>query len=121
MLSINVSYATLGHKLWSCAKQVYVEVAPLPQLPEALFLTAFAGRDNYAYNRPLALLERAARRAPDALALAAGMAAMLRQFHPAYTRVRKGLVGFASGIFWRHGPHCRVPPEDTSGATALRS
>jgi len=69
-------------------RQVYVEVAPLPQLPAALLLVAFAGRDGYAYSPHLALLERAARRAPDALALAAGAAALLRQFHPAYTDVR---------------------------------
>jgi len=69
-------------------RQVYVEVAPLPQLPAALLLVAFAGRDGYAYSRHLALLQRAARRAPDAAALAAGAAALLRQFHPAYTNVR---------------------------------
>ena len=69
-------------------EQVYLEVAPLPRLPEVLFLVIFAGRSSYAYNRALTTLERASSRAPDAGAVAAGMAALLRQFHPAYTDVR---------------------------------
>ena len=49
----------LLHKTWTRAKQVYVELALLPQLQEALFLTVFAGRNKYAFSRRLALLEHA--------------------------------------------------------------
>lgn len=41
----------------SCEIQVCVELALLPQLPEALFLTVFPRRNNYAYNWRPALLE----------------------------------------------------------------
>lgn len=68
--------------------QVYGRQAPLPELPEALFLVAFAAVDAYGLNRRLATLERTDTKAPDALALAAGAAALLRQFHPSYAEAR---------------------------------
>lgn len=73
--------------------QVHLEVAPLPRLPEVLFLVVFAGRSSYAYNRTLTTLERVSSRAPDAGAVAAGMSVLLRQFHPAYTDVRPKTAG----------------------------
>ncbi len=67
--------------------QVYERPAALPELPEVLFLVLFSLLDAYGYNRRLALLERLDRRAPDSVALAAGYATLLRQFHPCYADV----------------------------------
>ncbi|CAL8464950.1 g4485 [Coccomyxa elongata] len=68
-------------------EKVYERPAALPELPDVLFLVLFSLLDAYGYKRRLALLERLDRRAPDSVALAAGFATLLRQFHPCYADV----------------------------------
>lgn len=70
-------------------EQVYERPAALPELPEVLFLVLFSLLDAFVYNRRLALLERADKRAPDSVALACGFATLLRQFHPCYAEARQ--------------------------------
>ncbi|KAK9917364.1 hypothetical protein WJX75_003552 [Coccomyxa subellipsoidea] len=74
-------------------EKVYERPAALPELPEVLFLVLFSLLDAFVYNRRLALLERADKRAPDSLALACGFATLLRQFHPCYAEVFLQCVG----------------------------
>ena len=87
---LTVVYLNERMNMVTAARQVYGRQAPLPELPEALFLTVFAAVDAYGLNRRLASLERVDTRAPDALPLAAGVATLLRQFHPAYAEVLRG-------------------------------
>lgn len=60
----------------------------MPELPEMLFLLLFSLHDAYAFQRRLSLLERRDTRAPDAVALACGIATLLQQCHPSYFEVR---------------------------------
>lgn len=71
-----------------------------------LFLLLFSLLDAYTYNRRLALLERVDKRAPDSVALACGIATLLRQFHPCYAEV--SMLGPSQYTY----PHtlCHVPP-----------
>ncbi len=73
---------------------MYERPAALPELPEILFLVLFSLLDAYAFNRRLAVLERADRRAPDSVPLACGFATLLRQFHPCYAEVRRSPLPF---------------------------
>jgi hypothetical protein len=68
--------------------QIYMRPSPMPELPEMLFLLLFSLHDAYAFQRRLSLLERRDTRAPDAVALACGIATLLQQYHPSYFEVR---------------------------------
>ena len=57
------------------------------ELPEVLFLLLFSLHEAYAFQRRLSLLERRDNRAPDAVALACGIATLLQQYHPSYFEV----------------------------------
>ena len=73
------------------ALQVYLRPGPMPELPEVLCLLLFSLHEAYALQRRLSLLERRDPRAPDAVALACGVATLLQQFHPSYMEVRGGI------------------------------
>ena len=80
--------------VFDCALQVYLRPGPMPELPEMLCLLLFSLHEAYAFQRRLSLLERRDPRAPDAVALACGVATLLQQYHPSYVEVRNDIFRY---------------------------
>eukprot|EP00884_Botryococcus_braunii_P002738 jgi/Botrbrau1/12465/Bobra.0169s0012.2 len=94
--SLDVVRLLESHALSDPARKVYLDVQPLPDLPEILLLLLLSIVGQYNYSSELGLLERgakASKQSVDTVALCCGITVLLQQFHASYTEVFLDALG----------------------------